>query len=150
MLKVVAVSGTAGQVSQQVLAAAGGIGDQAALLRTEVDQFLAAVRGEAASRRHYERLPGNGAIATLSAQDQPSASAVVQDISRGGIAVDINWRLPAGTEVAVELPGAGGLIAARVVRADGKLLALVFRQGSENLVRIDRALPPFELAQRAA
>ncbi|CAH2602903.1 Methyl-accepting chemotaxis protein [Rhodovastum atsumiense] len=138
-----AVAGMAeevGGVSRQVLGSAGGIGEETTRLRGELDQFLAAVRDEGGERRRYERLPGNGAVAKLHAEGRAAASATIQDISRGGIAVLCDWTLAGGAEVVLDLPGAGGPVATRVVRATGTVLMLVFRQDSETLGRVDRAL----------
>lgn len=147
MMKVVGVSEDAGVVSQQVLAAADGIGGQAAKLQLEVDQFLAAVRDGIGERRSYERLPGNGAMARLAATGRASTHVPVRDVSRGGIAVTCDWQLPAGGEVRIELRGAGGEIHARVVRVDGSGMWLVFAQDAESLARIDRVLATFQPAR---
>jgi len=148
MQRVVAVSEDAGAASEQVLTAAAGIGREAARLEVEVDQFLAAVRDDSGNRRRYERLPGHGARATVSADGHGPANVLIQDISRGGIAVACDWRLPAGTEVHVEVSGVP--IGARVVRADGSGVGLVFQQDIDSLARIDRALEPFEGSRQAA
>ncbi|CAH2602612.1 HAMP domain-containing protein [Rhodovastum atsumiense] len=149
MQKVVDMSGEAGTMSLQVLDAARGIGTEADRLRTEVDQFLSAVRDETGNRRRYERIPGGGATATLSAEGR-TASAPVFDLSRGGVALHCDWQFPAGTNVTVSFPGAGGPIGARVVRGDGRTLALVFRQDPEALARIDRMLAQIGGARQAA
>ncbi len=148
MRHVVAVSEDAGAASEQVLTAAAGIGREAARLQVEVDQFLAAVRDDSGNRRRYERLPGSGAKVTMSAAGRGPVSVMIQDISRGGIAVACDWRLPAGTEVQVEVSGTP--IGARVVRADGSGVGLVFQQDPDSLARIDRALEPFEGTRQAA
>jgi methyl-accepting chemotaxis protein len=150
MNNVVGVSDEANAASQQVLTAATGIREEAVRLRTEVDQFLAALRDETGSRRRYERIPGNGARATLHAGGREPVSAVVLDISRGGIALVCDWQLATGAEVAVELPGAGGPIDARVVRREGAALGLVFRQDAGSLERVDRILVAFEKTLQAA
>jgi hypothetical protein len=57
MEQVVSVSQNAGSVSQDVLAGAANINEEAHNLHIEVDQFLAAVRDDSSvERRHYERL----------------------------------------------------------------------------------------------
>ena len=150
MRNVVRVSENAGAASEQVLDAANGIGEEAARLKIEVDQFLRAVRDETGDRRRYERLPGGGATATLTTPGRPPATVAVQDISRGGIALCCDWRLPPGTEVAIVLSGSGGAINGRVVRADGSGVGLVFRQDSDSLARIDRVLLPFDTRRKAA
>jgi methyl-accepting chemotaxis protein len=150
MKKMVSVSETAGVASQQVLAAADGIGSEAAGLQTEVDQFLTAVRDETGNRRRYERLPGNGGKAMLSASGHGPLAVEVHDISRGGIALACDWQLTPGADVSVELPGAGGVIDARVVHADGAGVGLVFRRDIKNLSHIDRAIVQFGVARKVA
>jgi len=150
MAKMASVSEAAGVASQQVLSAAGGIGHEAAGLQTEVDQFLATMRDETGSRRHFERLPGNGATATLIAGGRGPISVVVHDISRGGIALICDRQFLPGTEVSVGLAGSDGPIDARVVRADGSGVALVFRQDARNQGRINAVLPAFNVSRKAA
>jgi methyl-accepting chemotaxis protein len=150
MQHVVSGSDEASAVSQQVLESASNIGVEAERLRGEVDQFLIAVRDEASNRRRYERLPGNGAMAMLATCDGAAMSVVIQDISRGGIAVACDWPLPAGSEVTIGLQGAGGVLYARTVRSGGGVLALVFQQDTDTLAKIDRVLPRFEAMRRAA
>ena len=50
------------------------------------------------------------------------------------------WWADTGTEVQVELPGADGVVTARIVRSENGLLALTFRQDDAMLRRVDRAL----------
>jgi methyl-accepting chemotaxis protein len=89
-------------------------------------------------------------LAGLTAPGRPSAFVPIQDISRGGIAVACDWRLPAGTEVTIRLANAGGPIGARIVRGDGKGLGLVFQQDAETVARVDRALTRFTPVCRPA
>ena len=150
MKRVVSVSDDAGAAGQQVLLAADGIKDESARLRAEVDHFLAAVRDETGNRRRYERRPGNGARVTLMAAGRAAVSVPVQDLSRGGIALTCDWQMPAGADVRVELPNAHGTVGARVVRADGNRVALVFRQDTDTLALVDAALGRLEGMARAA
>jgi methyl-accepting chemotaxis protein len=150
MKQVVEVSGEAGAVSQQVLEAAGSIGSEAERLRAEVDQFLAAVCDDTGNRRRYERIPGNGAKAVLTANGHAPRQVAVQDLSRGGVAILCDWKLQAGAEVTIELPGAPGTISGRAVRSAGNVLALVFRQDTQTLARLDRSLALFAASQQAA
>jgi methyl-accepting chemotaxis protein len=140
MKLVVSVSDEAGAVSGQVQEAAGSVGQEAERLRAEVDHFLGAVRDETGDRRRYERIPGNAAPAQLRAPDHAAMSVVILDLSRGGMAAACSTKLPAGTEVTVDLPGAGGAVSGRVVRSDGRLLAAEFCQDAETQARLDRAL----------
>ena len=108
MKNVVGVSDEANAASQQVLTAATGIREEAARLRAEVDQFLAALRDETGSRRRYERIPGDGATATLHAGGREPVSAVVLDISRGGIALVCDWQLAPARKSRWNCPGRAG------------------------------------------
>ncbi|CAH2603588.1 HAMP domain-containing protein [Rhodovastum atsumiense] len=150
MRKMVGVSDQAGAVSHEVLQAAQGIGEEAARLRSEVDQFLAAVRDDSGTRRRYERISGNGTTTTLSANGRGPASVEVHDISRSGIALACDWRLPPGAEVSLAFPAAGGPIIARVVRAGEGGMALLFRQDAESLARIDRVIVAIGGGRQAA
>jgi methyl-accepting chemotaxis protein len=139
MLHVVDVADGATNASREVMAGSGAIGAEAETLRAEVDQFLAAVRDDSGERRAYERIPGNGAKATLRASGR-SGQFPLRDVSRGGALLDCDWPLPAGAAVEVELPSACGGVAARAVRCGGNGLALVFGSEPASLARIDRAL----------
>jgi uncharacterized protein YoxC len=85
--QVVAVSERAGTSSEEVLRTADGIGQEAARLHTEVEQFLASVRDESGERRHYERTAANGATVSVSSACRGSKTVEVQDISWGGAAL---------------------------------------------------------------
>ena len=64
MQHVVSVSENAGSISRDVLTGAANIGNEAAKLRTEVDQFLAAVREDGLDdRRRQERVTVTGTMA---------------------------------------------------------------------------------------
>jgi methyl-accepting chemotaxis protein len=64
----------------------------------------------------------------------------IVNVSRGGVALRTDWGAQAGTEVQVELPGAGASVAARVVRNERGSLVLAFRQDAAMLRRVDAAL----------
>ena len=143
MNNVVNVSDEAGSAGEKVLTAAQEIRNEATRLRTEVDQFLTAVRDETGDRRRYERLPGNGKTATFFVNGHEPASISIVDISRGGVGLACDWTIGAGAPVKVVLPGDSGAVDARVVFADGSHFGLVFRHDVENLARIDRVLSSF-------
>ncbi|MFL5289087.1 MAG: methyl-accepting chemotaxis protein [Rhodopila sp.] len=84
MTQVVKVAQDASAASQEVMAESNGIGTQASTLRTEVDQFLTAVRDDTGERRKYERISGNGVVATARAAGR-SAQVGVHDLSREGV-----------------------------------------------------------------
>jgi methyl-accepting chemotaxis protein len=140
MAHVVAIADDAGGASRDVLAGAAQIGSEAETLRTEVDQFLAAVREENDGRQRYQRVGGNGTRVGIQAKDHPPARATLRDISRGGATLDCELSLPPGTSLEVELPGNGGTIPARVVRCAGGTLVAVFSAEPAILTLIDRCL----------
>ena len=135
------VAGSADGVAGQVLEAAEQIGGTSAALRQEVDEFLTVMaRHDEAERRRYERISGRGQRAMLEAPGQPPAEAVIQDVSRGGIALAVAWQGAPGSEVIVPLPGAAVPVPARVVRSDDGHAALAFRQQPAALANVDKAL----------
>ena len=149
MEQVVSASDTAGNLSRDVLTGAADIGSEAQKLRTEVDQFLAAVREETTDeRRRYERTPVNGVMVGMKVQGRPAARAELRNMSRGGAAMASDWAVSAGTELEVDLPNGGGTVTARVVRSGGGELAVVFSAETQALAKIDRALAT--LTRRAA
>jgi methyl-accepting chemotaxis protein len=91
-------------------------------------------------RRRYERVPGNGAQATLRPPGGREMQVAIQDMSRGGIAARCDWSATAGTEVQLTLPGTDGAVGARVVWSRNGVLALAFRQDAATLRQVDQAL----------
>ncbi|HUN42513.1 MAG TPA: methyl-accepting chemotaxis protein [Acetobacteraceae bacterium] len=151
MEHVVTVADRAGDISRDVLTGAAEISREAETLRTEVDQFLAAVREDTTEeRRRYERLTLSGVSASLQAKGKPAAQVALRNMSRGGAALACDWNLPAGAQVEIDMPAAGGLIPARVVRSGGGELAVVFSSDPQILARIDRALGQLTETKRAA
>ena len=141
MQDVSATSETAEAASQSVLGNADEVGKTADVLRSELTMFLQAMaKTDDADRRRYERIAGNGAVATLRVRGRQEMQAAIVDISRGGISLRTDWFAQAGTELMVELPGAGAPVAARTVRSNGGLLALAFRQDEAVLQRVDAVL----------
>ncbi len=139
MTHIVEVVDGSGEASHAVLAGSGQIGREATTLRTEVDQFLIAVRSDKGERRGYERVLAHGETAILRAAGR-TAKAVLVDISRGGAVLECDWQLPAGTSIEIDLPGGEDAVTARVVRGEGGRLALVFGSEPSILARVDRAL----------
>ncbi len=139
--EVSAISESTDAASGMVLAGADDVGRNAEKMRGEVTQFLRAMTSnDDAERRRYERLPGGGMQAAIRTRGHPEQDVAVVDISRGGVAVRCDWRLEAGTEVEVALPGATQLVDARVVRAEAGLLGLAFSQDEAMVREIDQAL----------
>jgi methyl-accepting chemotaxis protein len=151
MEHVVGVADNAGDASRDVLPASGEIGHEAETLRVEVVQFLTAVRddGNNGERRRYERIDAQHAAATLRASGR-TAEVVVRNMSRGGASLDCDWMLAVGTPFEIDLEGAGGSVAGRVVRGDGGGLAVVFSSDPAALARIDRVLDLLTSMREAA
>ncbi len=127
--------------SRGVLEGADELGRNADMLRADVDRFLAAMKQtEGDERRLYERIPGRGAVAVLRPRGGADMRAVVQDVSRGGVALRCDWQAPAGTEVQVVLPGTDAPLTARMIRATDGLSSLAFRHDAETLALVDAAL----------
>jgi len=151
MQQVVTVSDNAGSISRDVLAGAADIGNEAKKLRTEVDQFLVAVRDETSDeRRRYERVRTTGITAVVLAKGRSPARMDLRNVSRGGASLASDWTSPSGTALDVELPDAGGPVPARVVRSGNGELAVVFSSEPRALARIDQALAALTGTKRAA
>src|SRR5262249_23519074 len=88
----------------------------------------------------YERIPGNGATATLHMPGRDAMRVAISDISRGGVGLRCDWQGAIGEEVEIELPGSDKAVVARMVRNRGGMLALAFRQDAAVLRRVDIAL----------
>jgi methyl-accepting chemotaxis protein len=140
MSGVVAIAGRTDTISQSVRAAASRVGETADTLRTEVNDYLAAMtRGDFESRRAYERIPGAGAMATLSVPGGADITAAIRDISLGGIALEGAARPASGADVPIALPDVG-TVAGRVVRADGAIIGVQFRQDEATLAKVGSVL----------
>jgi methyl-accepting chemotaxis protein len=155
MTEVVEAADDAGQVSRTVLDGVADIGREAKALRTEIDQFLVAVRDDSGDRRRHERVPGDGATVTVRVAEQADRSGVLHDISLGGAAVVGDWRLPGGQEIELGLPNGGGGVFGRVVRCDTGLrdtglLSMVFRQDGVTADRVGRAIEALGRHREAA
>jgi methyl-accepting chemotaxis protein len=116
------------------------VGRTAETLRSEVTEFLAAMsRGDEAERRGYERIPADGARATLVIAGRPGVQATIQDISRGGMQVVHHCDDKIGTDAEITLPG-GGSVHGRIARNANGSLGFAFRQDPGSLDRIDQTL----------
>ena len=153
MRDVSGVAENAGTASRVVLTSAAEVAQVSSTLSEEVDQFLAAMRLDEGEQRSYERIAGGGTRATLRIQGKAEMSAVLADISRGGMALLCDAAAQPGTEAQVILPGASEPLSARVMRASQGLLALTFRQDPVTLERVGRVLELIEastISTRAA
>lgn len=150
MQEVSRISESTDATSHRVRTDADMVARDSATLHEEIADFLRVVASNEQERRGYERIAGNGAKAVVHIAGRPPLHAVIQDISRSGIAIACEWRLDPGTELEAELPGATGTVAARVVRCDGRLLALTFRQSENALRLIDGAMATMTALAQAA
>lgn len=122
-----ALAEEAGAVGSQVLATAEGLGTEVVTLRGEVDGFLVALRSDVTERRKYERVPANGLRGALIVPGRGETNVLLDDVSLGGVALACGWDVPCGTTVQLRLDHAAEPLRARVVRCDGKVVALVFQ-----------------------
>ncbi len=135
---------------QSVLMAAGEVGRTAATLRSDVNDFLTAMkRDDEDERRAYERIPGGGTMVSLSILTLQGVQVAVRDISRGGIALMGNSPAPAGTEVQIGLPG-NGKVSGRVVRSANNEVVVMFRQDAATIALVDQAIAMISRATQAA
>ncbi len=140
MTEVVGAADEAGTVSNTVRSGVFDIGREATALRTEIDQFLIAVRDDSSTRRAHERVSGNAEPVTVRVADLPDSVAPLRDISRSGAAIVGDWQLLPGQEIELDLPNGGGSVSGRVVRCSDGVLAMIFRQDPATASRIGRAI----------
>jgi len=134
------VSGVAELVqgaSGEVLDTAVAVRTQAETLRTDVDEFLTAMRAPDEDRRRYERLPAKGLGAELMVPDHTPYRVTIEDISRGGIGILSDLDLPPGIDAAVRLDGTTTACPARVAQSGAGRLAFAFRQDPVTLGTLD-------------
>jgi methyl-accepting chemotaxis protein len=150
MHEVLAIAESTDETNASAVQAAGEVGETADMLRAEVADFLAAMsHGNETERRLYERIPGNGAEATVRMATQSAASAKINDISRGGMSIRLTRDAQLGVDCEIGLPG-GGSVKARVVRIENGLTSFAFRQDAATLGQIDRALETIRGERKAA
>ena len=129
--------------SRDALEASEEVGRTAQTLRTEVSDFLAAIsNGNDDERRLYERIDGSGASATLQVAGHAALSAMIIDISRGGLQLRCTSGHPIGSDGQITLAD-GTRIGCRIARNSKDLLGIAFRQDPASLILIDRALGSF-------
>jgi methyl-accepting chemotaxis protein len=145
---VVIVADQAGSASRDVSTGSADIGREAETLRGEVEQFLTVSRSDTGERRRYERVSADGAPAVLRASGRETR-ITLRDLSRGGASLACDLELVAGTSVELELPNGAGRAAGRVVRGNGREMALLFNGDPANVAKIDRALDSLS-SRRAA
>ena len=140
MEDVAAIAARTGDLSQTVLTAAGDIGDVAASLREEVDQFLRAMAREDRDRRLYERVAGSRGPVTISFPGGRCANAALRDISGSGVALHTEASGDVGEEVAILFAGSHTPAHGRVVRHGLGVLAIAFRQDDATMAEVERAI----------
>ncbi len=145
-----ALSGQVESASQSVLGTVGEVGEVADVLRRELDAFLQTIAyGSEENRRGYERISGNGAVATLQRGGSIVERAPILDISLGGLAVQSDFRAETGTEIGVTLPGSSRPLPARIVSAEAGRLSLTLRQDPAVLAEAEAALTAIVRAKAA-
>ncbi len=126
--------------SRAVLDAAEGLGAVSAVLRSEVEQFLGAMRSDDNERRRWVRLPGAGKRVMLEAPGRGGIACEVKDVSRGGAALRTEVMTAPGTEVTLDLPDGLGTVPARVLRCESGVTSIVFATDSRSVALIERLL----------
>jgi methyl-accepting chemotaxis protein len=150
MAQVLTIAEQTGTASHSVLTAADEVGLTADTLRTEVNAFLGVMaRDNADERRAFDRVRGGGIMASLSMTGHDRISAVVSDISCGGVALTCDFTVPIGTEVQVDLP-AVGTVPGRIARSGNGLVVVSFRQDAASVANLRKALDVFKESTRAA
>ena len=140
MVEMAAIADGTGDMSRTVLAAADDIAKVADMLRIEVGQFLRTMAEDKSDQRRYERQTVKNVRATLVAGQGRQVDGIVDNISRGGVALRCGFTAEAGCQVKLRLPEAGALVDGRVVRHSDGMLAIAFNQDAANLVVIDALL----------
>jgi methyl-accepting chemotaxis protein len=136
-------AGDALVVSRQVEAGASEVGRESGTLQREVDQFLASLRSARGDRRLYDRVAGDGRLVELAGRGGLSLRGRLRDMSRGGMALEVEGTPPAdlqpGRELQVAIPGAG-TVTARVSRVEWPTLAVVLPLDDETGARLDAVI----------
>ena len=125
------------------------ISRQATTLNVEVDQFLKAIQADKHDRRNYERINGNGLMATITVPGREAAKVPVKDISESGIAVLCDWTAPAGTQVEIILTGNHATFMGRVTRSITGGMGILFRQDNAMLQQVSAFIREFRRANAA-
>jgi methyl-accepting chemotaxis protein len=147
---VVQVADRAGDASRDILSEASEIGAESEKLRREVEAFLHAVQTDSGERRRSERLTGNGVSATLTVPGAAPVKAMIQDLSRSGVALRHAGQIALAQDVEIDLPGAGGPLTGRVLRVSDGVVAIGFSETPSVLAKLDRALASLTAAREAA
>jgi uncharacterized membrane protein len=151
MEEVSGLSQQAEVASRDILQIAAHVGEVAATVRGELDQFLVAfARGGNDNRRNYERIRGRGQQAVVARAGEAGQQGEIVDISVGGVALAVTLsRAVAGEELLVRLPGGSTPVPARVVRQAEERLHLAFRQHPDVLAAVESAMSEIVRAAKA-
>ncbi len=147
------VAADAGRSTQGVLDSADEVTRVASNLQQEVEWFLTAMVTETGNRRNFERKPCDQVSVTVQPRGGEKMRVALEDISPGGASLGCTAQLNSGHEIELlDLPGADGVIVARVVRASGTRVGIAFRQDDDTIARVQMSigtLMPPPLAQAA-
>jgi methyl-accepting chemotaxis protein len=144
MEEVRAVVEASGATSRSVSVEAAGVTASSGRLRVEMGNFLKTMADPTEEqRRRYERVPGGGLRAVLADGPHKGKEVLVQEISRSGVALVLEWQAPAGMSVSVTLCDVRSPILGRVIRTGSGILAIAFSQDEPNLRLVDQALTTF-------
>ena len=124
-----------GTCSDGVLDGTEGIVRESSVLRTNISQFLEAIRSDTGDRRGFERFAAQGLRVQLSAAGENSLVALI-DVSRGGAALACNRVLPSGAPFTIDMRNGNDEIAGRIVRADGEKISVIFNSDMTNTSRV--------------
>jgi len=140
MEDVCSVVDASNNASHTVAAEAGGISSTSGRLKEELDQFLHSMANLTdEQRRRYERVPGNGLNATFRGGPHTGETAVIRNISRGGVALETGWSPAPGEPVGIAVTDQC-TVTGRVTWSRDGILALAFNQDAANLANADQAL----------
>jgi methyl-accepting chemotaxis protein len=139
---------TAGETSRSVLTVAADVAGVSGELHTELEHFLAAINEDESNsagkseseRRHFERLAGSGARASLRIESGKEISADVIDVGRGGVGLRCDVTPERGNKVEVRISGAGEPVYGRVASIRNGVIGIAFAQDPATIVRIDRMI----------
>jgi methyl-accepting chemotaxis protein len=149
MANVAGAAHAAGSASDEVQGVAAEVGTVCGQLQQEVDHFLASMRRDAHSRRLYERVAGQGRMADLKMHGKMLAPAELRDVSVGGAAFACALPLPAGSEIEIGLSRSAVMAHARVIRNEGSILAVAFRQDPDTLAIVGAFMAELETRKAA-
>ena len=136
---VLQVADQAGEASRNILTEASEIGSESETPRREVEAFLQAVNTDSGERRRFERIAGSGVTAMLRLPGAAATKVVVDGLSETGVGLRLGDAMPLGREAEVELPGAGGPVTGRVIRAEHGVVGITRDRANRALAGLSAA-----------